>query len=315
MIAWGLWYNEGMSEQDLPDKQPSSGGPQEAINQPDQLNNNSSQLISQLNPEKSIKGRCNSRLYSQQRLCKAKARNGAKCRAIALAGSDYCRSHAKLPPMRKLMVEYERHPHRYTLNSTELQRFYENDIDAKNITAVRDELALLHSYIDKLNRTPEPTRYKYFADGSKIELPPGPIPWLYQQLDIMKNVRGMALAYKKMELQDKFFNKANEAIKSTITQIVLIIDRCVTDNNLKSVIAGEIFKLSGKENEPVSIVDMSAIDTEKYLKASSTEKKEMVDNTKVTSSGPSELKKEERSSSAMIETFARQTDAAEMIPV
>jgi hypothetical protein len=259
-----------------------------------------------------IKRRVNPQLYDKQRKCCAKARSGAKCGAVALIGSDYCRSHAKLPPLKKLQKEYETHPERYRLNSTEIERFYQNDVKVKNITSLRDELALLHAYVNKLNCTPEPVRYKYFANGDKVELPASPIPWLVQQLEIIKSIRGLALATKKIELQDKFFNKANVAIKDTVTQIVLIIDRFVTDNNLKSAIANEIFKLGGKDGESQSVIDMSKIDSDKFETLSSTEKKKMVDNTKVDTLGPEQEKKESESNFATMQSFTRDRASAEL---
>jgi hypothetical protein len=93
---------------------------------------------------------------------------------------------------------------------------------------------------------------------------------------------------------------------------VLIIDRFVTDNNLKSAIANEIFKLGGKDGEPQSVIDMSKIDSDKFETLSSTDKKKMVDNTSVDTLGPDQLKKESDSNLATIQSFTRDRASAEL---
>ena len=188
-------------------------------------------------------------LYHKQKLCKGKKRDGTLCKGVALVGSDFCRCHSRLPSLKKLSNQFEAYPERYKINNTVLKYHYQSNLASKNITNLRDEIALLQSYLAGLINSTSTSK-----DGNGNQ---EAIPNIELQLKIISELKTLTMALKKIELQDKFFNKANEAIRNTVTQIVLIIDRFVTDKQLKALIANEIFKLGASEEEPQDAIDVA----------------------------------------------------------
>jgi hypothetical protein len=242
-------------------------------------------------------------LYASTRKCNATTKEGKKCKAIALEGCDYCRQHATVAPLQKLKAQADRPAPGYNyidLDNREFRKEYENFFNSNTLIGVRDEIALLKAYLSMM------LKYPSYNKGCI------PLQELQVQTEVIKTIRGLCLAAKKMEIQDKYFGKANDSIKQVVTQMVLIIDKFVTDGHLKSVLANEIFKLGKREDQPAGVVDMDKVDTDKFLNSSSTEKKEMVDNTKVDTLGPEQLKKESESNFATIQSFTRDRASAEL---
>ena len=150
-------------------------------------------------------------------------------------------------------------------------------------------------------------KYPSYSKGGCI-----PLEELQVQNDVIKTIRGLCLAAKKMEIQDKYFGKANDSIKQVVTQMVLIIDKVVTDSKLKAVLANEIFKLGKKEDQPAGVVDMSQIDTEKFLSADKEGKESQMEGVSVGAGESEQLKKENRSEYATVANFSRHDTQSEL---
>jgi len=241
-------------------------------------------------------------LYASTRKCNATTKEGKKCKAIALEGCDYCRQHATVAPLQKLKAQADRPAPGYNyidLDTREFRKEYEKFFNSHTLIGVRYELALLKAYLSMMLKYPS---YKGCI----------PLEELQAQTEVIKTIRGLCLAAKKMEIQDKYFGKANDSIKQVVTQMVLIIDKVVTDSRLKAVLANEIFKLGKKEDQPAGVVDMSQVDTETFLSADKEGKESQMEGVKVGASESEQLKKETRSEYATVANFARHDTQSEL---
>ena len=242
-------------------------------------------------------------LYASTRKCNATTKEGKKCKAIALEGCDYCRQHATVAPLQKLKAQADRPAPGYNyidLDNREFRKEYENFFNSNTLIGVRDEIALLKAYLSMM------LKYPSYNKGCI------PLQELQVQTEVIKTIRGLCLAAKKMEIQDKYFGKANDSIKQVVTQIVLIIDKYVTDKMLKAVLANEIFKLGKKEDQPAGVVDMSQVDTETFLSADKEGKESQLEGVSVGAGESEQLKKETRSEYDVKAEFSTFRPAAEL---
>jgi len=241
-------------------------------------------------------------LYASTRKCNATTKEGKKCKAIALESCDYCRQHATVAPLQKLKAQAHRPAPGYSyidLDNREFRKEYERFFNSSTLLGVRDELALLKAYLSMMLKYPS---YKGCI----------PLEDLQVQTEVIKTIRGLCLAAKKMEIQDKYFGKANDSIKKVVTQMVLIIDKFVTDSKLKAVLANEFFKLGKKEDQPAGVVDMSQVDTETFLSADKEGKESQLEGVSVGANESEQLKKENRSEYDVKAEFSTFRPAAEL---
>ena len=243
-------------------------------------------------------------LYQSTRKCNAMNKAGKKCMAIAMEGSDYCRNHSQLPPLMKLKEQYDKPGPMYgQIDMRDFRKDYEHFLQHKTIAGVRDEIALCRAYLSQMLKYPDYVN----KDRTQISLES-----IAAQIEVIKTIRGLSLAAKKMEIQDKYFGKANESIKAIVTQAVLIIDRFVTDDKLKAVLANEFFKLGKKEDQPAGVVDMGQIETEKFLSADKEGKKSQLEGVSVATEDPNQLKKESKHEFDVKAEFSTFRPAAEL---
>jgi len=178
------------------------------------------------------------RLYYIQKLCKGKNKSNEPCRAIAIIGSDYCRFHSKLPSIKRLTKDLEARPERYQIPITFQKYLYRKNLADQHIFNLSDEIALLQTHLQVLiNKNFELSKNNKNIDDNIV-----------LQLSVIEHLRKLTETLKRIEVQEKYFDRANQTIKVVLQRIVVIIEKFITDKDIKRLIAQELYKL-GLETE------------------------------------------------------------------
>jgi len=169
------------------------------------------------------------KFYYMQRHCKGTKKDGTPCKNIAIVCSDYCRFHSKIPSLKHLKEKLEQCPERYNIPSTFLRYLYRKNLQDKNILNLHDELAYLQSVMQELiNQTADQN-----ITPEKLAI----------QLQVIEYLRRLTETIKRIELQDKYFEKAQQTVAIVLQKIVVIIDKFITDKSTKQLIAQELYKI------------------------------------------------------------------------
>lgn len=175
--------------------------------------------------------------YHSQRLCAHVRKNNVQCKAIAVVGSEFCRSHSGLSAVQRLqrkqamqaLAPGDAQAQAYAPAATSVRAYYEQHLNAPGLMTLQNEVALLKARLQ--------------------ELLDAPINNLAVQLQVIARIESLINSVNRINNDTRSVQAAERKVSLVINKIALVINNVVTDRALRTAIARALAEAGVINNE------------------------------------------------------------------